>query len=59
MEVLIVLLVLLWLALGASSPFYFWKRDFGDYRGLGLLPVLAAIMGPLSWLVGYMIHDRS
>jgi len=53
---MIVLYVVLWIAIGMASFIYWWTRDY-DFTTADLFPfVFAALMGPISFPVGAMIH---
>ena len=54
---ILILIMLLWTALGTVSFIFWWKKDF-DLRVSDVLigTVFGSILGPLAFIVGYFIH---
>lgn len=56
--ILVILGILTWLVIGASSFIYWWTTEF-DLTTDEILPIIAAsLIGPGSFLMGACIHSN-
>lgn len=48
----------LWYLTGVISFIYWWSKDCNSFNGLAeyLLACLAGIMGPVAWIVGFVLN---
>lgn len=50
--------ILLWGVIGSTGFYFWWTRDYPlDSEAIWLLCV-AALFGPISWILGYHIHGK-
>lgn len=56
--ILVIASIVLWYASGIAGFIYWWTRDWSLTTGDLLFSLLIGLMGPLSWIVGWMIHGR-
>ena len=51
-------MIFLWLLSGVAG-FIFWYTKDTDFKTTHILPaLLVGIIGPISWVVGYMIYGK-
>jgi hypothetical protein len=57
-NILAIVLVSAWWLSGMAGFVFWWTREWAMEPFEYLVAVMAGILGPFSWLVGYGIHGR-
>lgn len=55
---MLILIVLLWGVVGTSGFIYWWTKDYDLDTGCVGLSFAASFLGPLTWLIGFIIHGE-
>ena len=53
---IIIFLIILWLVIGYGSFVFWWTKKFNFTTEDILLAIPASLFGPLSFLIGFVIH---
>jgi prepilin signal peptidase PulO-like enzyme (type II secretory pathway) len=56
---LIIALCIIWYIIGATSFIYWWTREFDFTTTELLFALMAGILGPLAFFLGYSIHYQN
>ena len=56
---LITLSIIAWAALGEAGFIYWWTRDYDITTDEIVMLIIAPIMGPINWIIGWSIHEHS
>jgi hypothetical protein len=49
--------ILLWFIVGASGFIFWWTRNFDLTTNEIFIFVPTGLLGPLSWLIGWFLHE--
>ena len=56
---MIVFLMVLWWVIGSASFIYWWTSELDLTIGAGMGSVGVGFLGPIAFLVGWLIHGKS
>lgn len=56
---MLIAFILLWIISGSSGFIYWWTTEFDLKASEIPMCIFSGLIGPLSWILGYFIHDKN
>ena len=59
MTLMFILILIIWLSIGATGFIYWWTTEHDFTTNEILLMILCGFVGPFAWVIGYSVHGGS
>ena len=53
-----IIIILIWWMIGMSGFIFWWTKELDMDLNVFLFGCLVGLIGPITWIAGYFIHDN-